>query len=117
VKEIIFYKTGSGKSPVEDFLDTLSGKQAQKVTWVLNLIEELGGIPSTYMKHLVNTDEIIEIRVQLGRDIFRLLGFLYNKHHVVLTNGFQKKTQKTPKQEIAFAEQRKCEYLKRRKSK
>jgi len=117
VKEIIFYKTGAGKSPVEDFLDTLSGKQAQKVTWVLNLIEELGSIPSAYMKHLVNTDEIIEIRVQTGRDIFRLLGFLYNKHYVVLTNGFQKKTQKTPKQEIALAEQRKCEYLRRRKSK
>ncbi|MDO8885488.1 type II toxin-antitoxin system RelE/ParE family toxin [Candidatus Oleimmundimicrobium sp.] len=117
MKEIIFYKTRAEKSPVEDFLDTLSGKQAQKVTWVLSLIEELGSIPSTYMKHLVNTNEIIEIRVQLGRDVFRLLGFLYNKHYVVLINGFQKKTQKTPKQEIVLAEQRKCEYLRRRKSK
>ncbi len=116
MREIIFYKTETNKSPIEDFLDSLSGKQAQKVTWVLKLIEELEYVPSIYMKHLVNTDDILEIRVQLGNNIFRLLGFLYNKNCVVLTNGFQKKTQKTPKHEIELAEQRKSEYLKRRKN-
>jgi phage-related protein len=115
MRTIIFYKTQSGKSPIEDFLDSLSGKQAQKVAWVLRLIEELDHIPSNYLKNLINTDGILEIRVQLGRDIFRLLGFQYAKNYIVLTNGFQKKTQKTPKQEIKLAERRKREYLKRRK--
>lgn len=115
MRTIIFFKTQSGKSPVEDFLDSLSGKQAQKVAWVLRLIEELDHVPSNYLKNLVNTDGILEIRIQLSKDIFRLLGFQYGINYIVLTNGFQKKTQKTSKQEIKLAEQRKREYLKRRK--
>ncbi len=46
MKEIVFYRTESGKCPVEEFLDSLTAKQAQKVVWVLNLIEELDDVPS-----------------------------------------------------------------------
>jgi hypothetical protein len=46
MKEIVFYRTQSGASPVEDFLNSLSGKQAQKVLWVLRLIQELDSVPS-----------------------------------------------------------------------
>ena len=63
MKEIIFYKLPSGKCPVEDFLDTLSAKEAQKVVWVLSLIEELENISTKYYKRLVNTDDIVEVRV------------------------------------------------------
>ena len=63
MKEIVFYRTQSGASPVEDFLNSLSGKQAQKVLRVLRLIQELDSVPSQYLKKLVNTDDIWEVRV------------------------------------------------------
>ena len=107
----------TGKCPVEQFLDNLSSKQAQKVTWVLKLVEELDFVPANYLKNLVNTNGILEIRIQFGKNIFRLLGFQEGKNVIILTNGFQKKTQKTPFQEIELAEKRKCEYLNRRKKK
>jgi hypothetical protein len=50
MKEIIFYKLSSGKSPIEDFLDSLSSKEAQKVTWVLSLVEELEKVSTKYYK-------------------------------------------------------------------
>ena len=95
MREISFYKTISGKSPINDFLDSLSGKQAQKVSWVLEVIEELHIIPKQYFKKLVNTDDIWEVRVSLGSNIFRLLGFFDGNNLIILTNGFAKKTQKT----------------------
>ncbi|SFV67542.1 hypothetical protein MNB_SM-4-714 [hydrothermal vent metagenome] len=62
MKEIKFYKTSSGKSPVEDFLDSLSSKEAQKVTWVLSLIEEMDSISTKFYKKLSNCDEYIAKR-------------------------------------------------------
>lgn len=114
MREIIFYRTDSDKCPIEEFLDSLSGKQAQKVLWVLRLIQELDIVPSQYFKKLVNTDEIWEVRVQVGNNTFRLLGFFDSDNLVILTNGFAKKTQKTPPQEIDLAEQRKKDYLNRK---
>jgi len=73
MKQINFYKTRSGRNPVKEFLDTLTGKQAQKVTWVLRLIEELDPVPKQYFKKLVNTDNIWEVRIQFGGNIFRLV--------------------------------------------
>jgi hypothetical protein len=58
MREIRFYETASGQKPIEDFLDQLSSKHAQKVTWVLKLIEELDRVPSNYFKKMVNTDEL-----------------------------------------------------------
>lgn len=110
-----FYRTRSGRSPVEEFLDTLNGKQAQKVAWVLSLVEELDIVPQQYLKKLVNTDDIWEVRVQYAGNIFRLLGFFDGTALVILTNGFAKKTQKTPKAEISLAEERKRDYLARRR--
>jgi phage-related protein len=115
MKTVNFYITEEGKTPVIEFLDSLSAKQAQKVTWVLQLIEELDVIPSTYLKKLVNTEDIWEVRVQVGNNIFRLLGFFDGDNLVVLNHGFQKKTQKTPSKEIKLAEQRRKDYLRRKK--
>ena len=115
MKTVNFYITEEGKTPVIDFLDSLSTKQAQKMTWVLQLIEELDVIPSTYLKKLVNTEDIWEVRVQVGNNIFRLLGFFDGNNLVVLNHGFQKKTQKTPSKEIKLAEQRRKDYLRRKK--
>ncbi|MCA9422594.1 MAG: type II toxin-antitoxin system RelE/ParE family toxin [Nitrospira sp.] len=98
---------------MEEFLDTLSGKQAQKVAWVLQLIEELEVVPTQYFKKLVNTDEVWEVRVQLAGNIFRLLGFFDGATLIILTNGFAKKTQKTPADEIRLAEACKRDYFDR----
>lgn len=111
MRKVVFYKLSSGKSPVEDFLDSLSSKEAQKVTWVLSLVEELEYVSTKYYKQLSNTDGIVEIRVQIAKNHFRLLGFEHNGKFIVLTNGFKKKDQKVPKSEIDLAQQRKKEYL------
>lgn len=113
MKEIKFYKTLTGKCPIEDFLDSLSSKEAQKVTWVLSLIEDMDTISTKFYKKLTNCDDIIEVRAQIGKNNFRLLGFENNATFVILTNGFKKKDQKVPKAEITLAEQRKKEYLSR----
>jgi phage-related protein len=114
MKKIDYYRSESGNNPIQDFLDSLSSDQRKKVLWVLELVQEQDRIPTKFFKKLVSTDGIWEIRVRLGNDIFRLLGFLDN-NIVILTNGFVKKTQTTPPQEIAIAEQRKKDYLARRK--
>jgi len=113
VNKILFYKDENEKSPINEFLDALSSKHAQKVAWVLNLIEEHNQVPKTYFKKLVNTDDIWEVRAQSGNDTYRLLCFKSNNRIIVLTNGFQKKTQKTPRKEILLAEKRKKDWLRR----
>jgi phage-related protein len=115
MRTVKFYRLPNGQSPIETFLDSLTGNQAQKVLWVLQLIEELESIPRQYFKKLVDSEGVWEVRIQFGSDIFRLLGFFDGGTLLILTNGFAKKTQKTPPQEIALAIRRKHDYLARRK--
>lgn len=115
MREVIFYTTASGDCPVEDFLKSLPSKQRQKATWVLGLVEDLPFPPKQYFKKLVDTDNIWEVRIDSGSDTFRLLGFFERGNLVVLTNGFAKKTQRTPPSEITLAEKRKNDYLNRKK--
>jgi len=115
MRTVEFYRPPNGNSPVEEFLDSLTGKQAQKVLWVLQLVEELEVIPRQYFKKLVDSEGIWEVRLQFANDIFRLLGFFDSGTVLILTNGFTKKTQKTPPQEIALAIRRKEEHLERRR--
>ena len=115
MRTVDFYRLPNSNSPVEAFLDSLTGRQAQKVLWVLQLIEELDAVPRQYFKKLIDSEGIWEVRIQFGNDIFRLLGFFDRGALLILTNGFAKKTQKTPPQEIALVIRRKEEYLARRK--
>ena len=78
--------------------------------WTLDLIEDLERVPDTYLKHVEETDGLYEIRVQLGSDIFRIFCFFDKGQLIVLANGFQKKTQKTPREEINLALKIKQEY-------
>ena len=112
MREIIFYHLESGRCPVEDFLDTLTDKQFEKVAFVLDLIEQLNIIPEEYLKKLKGADDIWEVRVQYGNNIFRLLGFFEANNIVILNHAFTKKTRKTPAREINIAEKRKRGYLK-----
>jgi phage-related protein len=115
VREVLFYKTSTGRSPIQDFLDSLSAKQAQKVVWVLKLVEDLDIVPGQYFQKMANTDDIWEARVRVGSNIFRLLGFFDGAKLVVMSHAFQKKTQKTPRQAIQLAEQRKQDYFRRKR--
>jgi phage-related protein len=116
MKTISFYRTASGKCPVRNHLDTLTDVQATKVAWVLKLIREIDQVPSKYFKKLVNANDIWEVRIDVGKDTFRLLGFFNDQEIIILTNSFQKKSQKTPTKEIRLAENRKKEYLSRRQT-
>ena len=99
-RRIDFYRTQDDKCPAREFLDTLPAKTAQKVIWVLKLIQELESVPSSYLKKLEGTDDIWECRVQFGSNIYRFLGFFFQKGVFILTHGFSKKSQKTPQSEI-----------------
>lgn len=112
-RNIVFYRTFNGKSPVEDFLDSLPGKTAQKILWVLGLVEELEFVPARYFAKLPGTDEIWECRIHLAANAYRILCFLSDASTVVLTNGFIKKERKTPKGEIEKAESSRKDFIRR----
>jgi phage-related protein len=103
------------KEYFEDFLDKQRQKVKEKIFWTFLLIEEVQFIPETYLKHIEGTDGLYEIRIQLASDIFRIFCFFDEGKIVVLANGFQKKTQKTPKQEIIKALKIKGEYYESKK--
>ena len=104
-RTIIFYK-----DYFDDFFSEQKQKVKDKIIWTFDLIEELQRVPETYLKHIENTDGLFEIRVQQASDIFRIFCFFDQGQLVVLANGFQKKTQKTPKKEIEKALKIKQEY-------
>ena len=104
MRKIIFYHLDNGKCPVEDYLNSLSQKQVEKVFFVLDLIEQFNIVPRKFFKKLEATDDIWEARVQHGNNIFRFLGFFDGNDLVILNHAFTKKTQKTPKKEIKKAE-------------
>lgn len=74
-------------------------------------------VAQQYFKKLEGTEDLWEVRAEFGGDAFRMLGFWDAGRLIILTNGFDKKTQKTPEREIALAEQRKRDHLNRRKQK
>ncbi|MDE0637000.1 MAG: type II toxin-antitoxin system RelE/ParE family toxin [Candidatus Poribacteria bacterium] len=114
MREVTFYRTESGNCPIEQFLDSLTARQSAKVTWTLSLIEELEVIPKQYFKKLIDTDNIWEIRVNIGRDTFRILSFFDGPRLVVLNHAFSKQTRKIPKADIQLAEERKRDYFRRK---
>ena len=113
-RKVTFYTTADGKCPVVEFIDSQPVKVAQKIAWILKAVQEIEKVPKTYFKKLVDTD-FYEVRIELSGNIYRLLGFFHNGNIVILTNGFQKKTQKTPKSEIEVCEERMKDFLKRSK--
>jgi len=113
-RTVTFYKTADGHCPVQAFLDALPGKVAQKVVWVLRLLEDLEMVPATYFKKLIGTEDIWECRIQYGSNIYRIFCFFDSHAVVILTHGFEKKSMKTPKQEIERAESYRRDYLQRK---
>lgn len=104
-RTVLLYKTY-----FTDFYEKQRPKVKEKIIWTFKLIEAIQQVPEEYLKHLEGTDGLYEIRIKQRSDIFRIFCFFDEGKLVVLANGFQKKTQKTPKQEIDRALKIKQEY-------
>ena len=109
---VIAYEKENGEVPVEDFLDSLDVKMKAKMFGMIGLQQEKGNqLREPFSKHL--DDGIFELRCKFGNDITRVLYFFYYEGQIILTNGFVKKTQKTPSGEIELAKQRRSDYIER----
>ncbi|MEI7979648.1 MAG: type II toxin-antitoxin system RelE/ParE family toxin [Bacteroidota bacterium] len=99
-----------------DFFSKLKPEVQKKFNWTLQLIATLDRVPEKYFKHITGSTGLYEIRVEVGSDIFRVFGCFDKGQLVILLNGFQKKTQKTPKSEIELAEKLKKQYFEEREA-
>lgn len=109
---VVAYEKENGEVPVEDFLNSLDVKMRAKMFGMIGLLQEKGNqLREPYSKHL--DDGIFELRCKVGSNITRVLYFFYYEGQIVLTNGFVKKTQKTPKDEIKLAKERRADYIER----
>lgn len=110
--EIEFYASADGKEPVEDFLDSLDSKMSAKLVGLMELLEEKGTeLRMPYSEYL--EDGIFELRCRQGGNITRVLYFFFAGKKIVITNGFVKKTQKTPVKEIRIAKVRRADWQRR----
>ena len=106
IREIIFYE-----NHFENFFNEQTEKVKSKIDEVLFLITIIERVPKKFLQHLEGSNGLYEVRVALGSHIFRIFCCFDEGRIVVLFNGFQKKTQKTPKQELERAAKLKLEYF------
>jgi len=99
VRQVVAYK-----HYFEEFLRQLPIKAQDKVFKIIEAIETFERVPSHYLKYIQGTEGLFEARVKLGSNIWRVFCFFDEGKLVILLNGFAKKSQKTPKKEIAKAE-------------
>lgn len=88
-----------------EFYQAQNQKVKEKIQYVFELIEQVDRVPEKFLKHLTGTDGLYEIRIEYQSNIFRIFCCFDEGQLVVLFNGFQKKTQKTPQKEISKAVQ------------
>lgn len=107
-----FYEKVNGECPVEEFLNSLDKKMLAKLLGIIKILEEKGNyLREPYSKHL--EEGIYELRGKIGNNITRVLYFFYLDGRIIMTNGFVKKTNKTPKKEILKAKRYQYDYMKR----
>lgn len=108
--EVVFYEDSNGKEPVREFLDALDVKMRVKVLGRIGLLEERGvRLAMPYARHL--EDGIYELRTVQGNNITRVLYFFVVGDQAVLTHGFIKKTQKTPRAEMDRAKRMRQDWV------
>lgn len=113
--EIVFYEKQDGSKPARDFLLSLDVKMRAKMVRTIVLLEKNGNrLREPESKSL--GDGILELRAKVGSDISRVLYFFVVGKKAVLTNGFIKKGDKTPKSEIELAKKYRAEYLGRKEN-
>jgi len=94
----------------KDFYLRQSLAVRKKIDWTLLVLKTTRIVPEKFLKHLTNTDGLWEVRISADNGIFRIFCFFDEGNLIILLNGFQKKTQKTPKNEIKKAERLKKQY-------
>ena len=97
-REIIFHE-----NHFIEFYQVQNDKVKEKIKYVLELIKQVEKVPEKFLKHLTNTEGLYEIRIEYQSNIYRIFCCFDKGKLVVLFNAFQKKTQKTPKNEIEKA--------------
>jgi phage-related protein len=105
-RQIIFYE-----QYFPEFYIKQKDSVREKIGYVFRLIKTVNKVPEKFLKHIEGTDGLYEIRIETESNIFRIFCCFDKGNIVVLFNAFQKKTQKTPKQEIALALRLKKEYF------
>ena len=111
--QIEFYETEQGIQPAKEFLLSLDTKMRAKMVNTISILQDNGyALREPYSKYL--SEGIFELRARVGSDITRVLYFFYVDSRIVLTNGFIKKTNKTPIKEIDKAKKYRADYLKRK---
>ena len=109
---VIAYEKENGEIPVEEFINSLDIKMRAKVYGMLSILQDKGNLlREPYSKHL--EDGIFELRCKVGSNITRVLYFFYYEGKIILTNGFVKKSQKTPQGEIKLAKERRADFIER----
>ena len=106
IRELIFYR-----HYFHDFFDRQAEKVKEKIDYVLFVLTHADRVPEKFLKHMEGQKGLYEIRVEVGSNIFRIFCCFDKGKVVVLFNGFQKKTQKTPKKEIQLAVKLMNEYF------
>ncbi len=110
--ELEFYRLPNGNAPVEDFLNSLDKKMRVKALHGLSILEEFGNtLREPHSKPIGNG--LFELRIKFASDISRIFYFFVVDNKIILTNGFIKKSAKTPKAEIELAKKYKADYEKR----
>ncbi len=105
IRQVIVYKRY-----FLDFYEAQTDTTQRKIEWTLNLLQKIERVPKKYFDHITGTNGLFEVRVEVESNIFRIFAFFDKGNLIVLGNGFQKKTQKTPKTEIEKALKIKKEY-------
>jgi phage-related protein len=106
IRHIFYYK-----HYFPEFLNEQTEDVQKKFNWTLELIATIDYVPKKYFQHMEGTIGLYEIRVEVRSNIFRAFAFFDEGRLIVVANGFQKKTQKTPKNEIELAKKIKKEYF------
>jgi phage-related protein len=94
-----------------EFYQSQDEKVKSKIQYVLELIKQVDRVPEKFLKHLSGTEGLYEIRIEYQSNIYRIFCCFDEGKLVVLFNGFQKKTQKTPKNELEKALKLMTEYF------
>ena len=105
VRKLVFYK-----DYYDVFIKNQRSRVQAKIFWTIILIENVEKVPSKYLKYIIGSNGVFEIRILTRNDIFRIFCFFNKQNELVLINGFQKKTQKTPQNEIDKALKIKHDY-------
>jgi phage-related protein len=106
IRNIFYYK-----NYYLDFFESLKPDVKRKFNWTLQLISTIERVPKKFFEHITGSSGLYEIRVEVGSDIYRVFSFFDKGKLVIVVNGFQKKSKKTPKKEIELAERLKKEYF------